>query len=84
MGETKIKYQDIANRNGSEDLFKWYKGKDVARWEDKEGQLLSWSVASLYDEQQRHLIIPVGLVQENISGKVVIVPDQRIIIKNMK
>ena len=80
MGDIKIKYQDIENRNGSEDLFKWYKGKNVAGWKDKEGQLLSWSVASLYDEQQRHFVIPVGLVLENISGKVIIVPTNRITI----
>lgn len=82
MENIKIKYQDIANRNGSEDLFKWYKGKDVASWKDKEGQLLSLSVASLYDEQQRYLIIPVGLVQENITGKILVVPTNRITIKN--
>ena len=80
MGDIKIKYQDIENRNGSEDLFNWYKGKDVAGWKEKEGQLLYWSIASLYDEQQRHLIIPVGIVQENISGKVIIVPAKRITI----
>ena len=82
MEKMEIKYQDIANRNGSEDLFKWYNGKDVAGWKDKEGQLLSYSVASLYDEQQRHFIIPVGLVQDNISGKIIVVPTNRIIIKN--
>ena len=82
MENIKIKYLDIENRNGSEDLFKWYKGKNVVGWKEKEGQLLSWSVASLYDEQQRHLIIPVGLVQENISGKILVVPTNRITIKN--
>ena len=82
MENIKIKYLDIENRKGSEDLFKWYKGKNVVGWKEKEGQLLSLSVASLYDEQQRHLIIPVGLVQENISGKILVVPTNRITIKN--
>lgn len=83
MGDTKIKYQDIANRNGSEDLFKWYIGKGVSGWSDKEGILLSWSIASVYDDNQKHLIIPIGIVQENISGKVIIVPAERIIIKTI-
>lgn len=74
MEKIKIKYQDIANRNGSEDLYKWFSGKDVIGWTDKEGVLLTWSISSIYDAQQRHLIIPVGLVLENISGKVIIVP----------
>ena len=81
MENVRIKYQDIANRNGHETLSQWESGRSVASWTEKEGILLSWSVASIYDNDQRHYIVPVGLVQENNTNKVLIVPTKRITIK---
>lgn len=81
MENIKVKYFDIANRNGSETLFQWNDGRSVANWVEKEGLLLSWSVASFYDNNQRFYVIPVGLVQENNTNKVLVVPTKRITIK---
>lgn len=81
MENINIKYQDIASRNGSESIFKWHNGHGVTQWEEKEGVLLSWSIASAYDTDQKNWIIPIGLVQEKISKKVILVPAKRITIK---
>ena len=81
MERVNISYDDIANRNGSETLFLWYNGKGVHQWHEEEGILLSWSIASVYDDEQRHMIIPVGVVQKNESNNIVVVPTNRICIK---
>lgn len=81
MENINVKYLDIANRNGSETLSQWESGRSVASWTEKEGLLLSWSVASIYNNDQRHFIIPVGLVQEDATKKVLVVPVKRITIK---
>ena len=70
MENIRIKYLDIANRNGSETLSQWESGRSVASWIEKEGLLLSWSVASIYNNEQQHFIIPVGLIQEDATKKV--------------
>lgn len=80
MEKINISYQDICNRNGSETLFQWYKGRDVT-FSNKDGVLHSWSCASIYDNEQKHFIIPVGLVQENGTNKIIVVPANRITIK---
>lgn len=81
MENIRVKYLDIANRNGSETLFQWESGRSVASWLEKEGLLLSWSIASIYDNDQRHHVIPVGLVQESSTNKVLVIPTKRITIK---
>ena len=81
MENIRVKYSDIANRNGSETLSQWNDGRNVVSWTEKEGILLSWSVASIYNNEQRHFIIPVGLVQEDATKKVLVVPVKRITIK---
>ncbi len=80
MEKINISYQDICNRNGSETLFQWHKGRDVT-FSNKDGVLHSWSCASIYDNEQKHFIIPVGLVQENGTNKIIVVPANRITIK---
>lgn len=81
MENLKVKYLDIANRNGSETLSQWDSGSSVSSWTEKDGLLHSWSIASIYDNNQKHYIIPVGLVQENNTNKVIVVPTKRITIK---
>lgn len=81
MENIRVKYSDIANRNGSETLSQWETGTNVAQWTEKEGTLLSWSVASIYNNEHTHFIIPVGLVQEDATKKVLVVPIKRITIK---
>lgn len=81
MENIRVKYQDISNHNGSETLSQWESGRSVASWTEKEGLLLSWSVASIYDNEQRHFVIPVGLVQEDATKKVLVIPANRITIK---
>ena len=81
MEKTQVQYEDIANRNGGESLFDWYHGVAGRSWETKSGTLLSWSVASAYDAEKKHYIIPVGLVKEPITNKVNLVPANRITFK---
>ena len=81
MENIQVQYQDIAYRNGSENLLDWYQGIIGKSWEEKGGTLLSWSVASTYDAEKKHYIIPVGLVKEPITNKINLVPANRITFK---
>lgn len=82
MENIQVQYQDIANRNGSENLFDWYHGVAGRSWETKNGTLLSWSVTSAYDAEKKHFIIPVGIVMEPMTKKIKLIPANRITIVN--
>lgn len=82
MEKTQVQYQDIANRNGRESLLNWYQGVAGRPWDTKNGTLLSWSVASDYDAEKKHFIIPVGIVMEPMTNKIKLIPANRITILN--
>ena len=83
MENIQVQYQDIAYRNGSENLLDWYQGIIGKSWEEKGGTLLSWSVASDYDAEKKHYIIPIGLIKESVTNKIKLVPANRITLKQV-
>ena len=81
MENLNVSFKDIAYRNGSETVIDWYRGKTGLQFADKQGILRSWSTVTDYDGNQHQHIIPVGVIQEDGTGNVRIVPANRITIK---